>query len=232
MNVMKLHAIKMATLALAISAALSNPASATIVDINFDNVASGSGANSAVAGSGISFAYAVPFLVDEYSNPIPGTNFWQPDPTAPAVTVSNPNDPTTLPNYGPAPSAPNALDAIWQPVLMHFSQAVKLNSFAFTLDNSTKGNPGNWPVLFLNSNHQTIGQVDSFQSVSGYLGSTTNPLNGVQDVLLASGAYYDNFRLSVIAIPEPEEYLMMLIGAGMVGFQVKRKKNLPSCRGN
>ena len=123
---MKLHAIKMAALALAISAALANPASATVIDINFDHVASGSEANSAVAGTGISFAYAVPFLVDEYSNPIPGTNFWQPDPTASAVTVSDP----TLRDYGPAPSVPNALDAIDQPVLMHFSQAVKLNSFA------------------------------------------------------------------------------------------------------
>lgn len=30
--------------------------------------------------------------------------------------------------------------------------------------------------------------------------------------------------MNVAAVPEPEEYLMMLMGAGMVGFQVKRKK--------
>jgi hypothetical protein len=27
-----------------------------------------------------------------------------------------------------------------------------------------------------------------------------------------------------VAVLEPEEYLMMLIGSGMVGFQIKRKK--------
>ena len=37
-----------------------------------------------------------------------------------------------------------------------------------------------------------------------------------------SGSF--NLDISVAAVPEPEEYLMMLLGAGMVGFQVKRKK--------
>jgi hypothetical protein len=32
------------------------------------------------------------------------------------------------------------------------------------------------------------------------------------------------YNLTVAAVPEPEEYLMMLMGAGMVGFQVKRKQ--------
>jgi hypothetical protein len=229
MKAMKLHAIKTAALALAISAALANPASATIIDINFDNVASGAEANTAAAGTGISFNYAVfQPKVDAYGDAIPGSDYWQPDPTASAVTVSDP----TLRNYGPAPSAPNALDAIDQPVLMHFSQAVKLNSFAFTLDNSTYGNPGNSPILFLDANHNTIGQMDSFQSVSGYFGLTTIPLSGVQDVLLASGAYYDNFRLNIAAVPEPEEYLMLLIGACMVGLQVRRKEKLLNSRRN
>jgi hypothetical protein len=40
----------------------------------------------------------------------------------------------------------------------------------------------------------------------------------------AGGCASMAYNLTVAAVPEPEEYLMMLMGAGMVGFQVKRKK--------
>jgi hypothetical protein len=56
---------------------------------------------------------------------------------------------------------------------------------------------------------------------------------GAGDYLLAyGGSNYlatkggaGSFKLEITAaVPEPEEYLMMLMGGGMVGFQVKRKK--------
>ena len=43
----------------------------------------------------------------------------------------------------------------------------------------------------------------------------------------AAGCTSMAYSLTVAAVPEPEEYLMMLMGAGMVGFQLKRKKAKP-----
>ncbi len=218
---MKLQAIKTATLALAISAALSNSVSANVMTINFDNVASGSEANSAVAGTGISFNYAVYLpLVDAYGDAIPGTEYWQNDTTAPAVTVSDP----TLRVYGIAPSAPNALDAIDQPVLMHFGPYFNLKSFAFTLDNSTLGNLGDSWIYFLDINHQVIAQLDSDQFTPGYSGSMNFPLvsmPNVQDVVLASGAYYDNVTLTV---SEPGTLPLMASSLGVLVYMTRRKQ--------
>ncbi len=43
----------------------------------------------------------------------------------------------------------------------------------------------------------------------------------------AGGCASMAYSLTVAAVPEPEEYLMMLMGAGMVGFKLKRKKAKP-----
>jgi|GEM_PF-651620 len=217
---MNLQAIIRATLAVLVSVTLADSASAGTFIINFDNVASGSEANSAVAGTGISFNYAVYLpLVDAYGDAIPGTEFWQNDTTASAVTVSDP----TLRVYGTAPSAPNALDAIDQPVLMHFGPYFNLRSFSFTLDNSTLGNLGDSWIYFLDANHQVIGQLDSDQTTPGYSGSMTFPLSmpNVQDVVLASGAFYDNVTLTV---PEPGTLPLMATSLGLLVYMTRRKQ--------
>jgi hypothetical protein len=221
MKTMKLHAIKSAALALAVSTVLANSASAGTFAINFDNVVSGSDANSAVAGIGISFNYAVYLpLTDAYGDAIPGTEYWQNDPTAPAVTVSDP----ALRGYGTAPSSPNALDAIDQPVLMHFDPYFNLRSFAFTLDNSTYGNLGNSLIYFLDANHQVIAQLDSYQSIPGYSASIAFPLDSmpnVQDVVLASGAFYDNITLTV---PEPGTLPLLASSLALLVVMTRRKQ--------
>ena len=38
----------------------------------------------------------------------------------------------------------------------------------------------------------------------------------------SKGADFDNF--TILSVPEPEEWAMLLLGAGMVAFQVKRKQ--------
>jgi hypothetical protein len=37
-------------------------------------------------------------------------------------------------------------------------------------------------------------------------------------------AYFSLDNVSVVAVPEPDEYIMMLLGAGLVAFQVRQKK--------
>ena len=105
-------------------------------NFNFDGVASGSQANSAIGSATgmVSFVNAVYApLLDGFGDPIPGSERWMPDPdpATPAVVVE---DPST--SYGPAPSVANALNALWQPVLMQFANPVWLDMFSVTLDNS------------------------------------------------------------------------------------------------
>ncbi len=217
---MNLQAIIRATLAVLVSVTLAGTASAGTFIINFDSDLCGADANCAVAGTGISFNYAVYLpLVDAYGDAIPGTEFWQNDTTASAVTVSDP----TLRVYGTAPSAPNALDAIDQPVLMHFGPYFNLRSFAFTLDNSTLGKLDDSWIYFLDANHQVIGQLDSLQSTPGYYGSMAFPLSmpNVQDVVLASGAFYDNLTLTV---PEPGTLPLMASSLGLLVYMTRRKQ--------
>jgi hypothetical protein len=38
-------------------------------------------------------------------------------------------------------------------------------------------------------------------------------------------AYFGLDNVSVVAVPEPDEYIMMLLGAGLVAFQVRQKKS-------
>jgi hypothetical protein len=136
------------------------------------------------------------------------------------VTVSDP----ALRGYGTAPSLPNALDAIDQPVLMHFDPSFNLRSFAFTLDNGTYGNLGNSLIYFLDANHQVIAQLDSFQSIPGYSASIAFPLNSmpnVQDVVLASGAYYDNITMT---LPEPGTLPLLASSLALLIVMTRRKQ--------
>jgi len=53
-------------------------------------------------------------------------------------------------------------------------------------------------------------------------------LNNVNSVTFTSngGSQFALDNLSVTAVPEPEEYGMMLLGFGMVGYQIKRKQKM------
>jgi hypothetical protein len=156
----------------------------------FDALNPGDPANLASAG-GIHFEPAVlaPDL-DGFGDPIPGTDKWRVDYSAPPVTVSDPS----IYGGGPAPSPALALDAFLQPVLMVFPGAADLSNLGFILDGDSFG--GVLDVLFLDANGQVLLSlpVDETQP---YFNFNSGPVSGVAEVLLPAGALYDN-----IAVPE------------------------------
>lgn len=220
---MKTSYFKASALALALFAAV--PASASFVSIDFDNVATGSTATSA-APSGVEFFQAHYINdVDGDGIEIPNTTKWQIDAennNATPVTVENP----ALNGYGAAPSGSNALDARWQPVLMHFDTAQNLSQFSVTLDNSSFGDLAQSTLYFLDASKAIIGQINFDQTVLGLIVNLDSPINGVQEILLASGAFYDNiaFNTSEIApVPLPAALPLLLSAFGILGILSRRR---------
>jgi hypothetical protein len=202
------------------AAMLSAPGFASTVQINFDSVAAGSAANSA-APAGIQFNQAH-FVndTDAYGDEIPNTEKWQID------TLNNASFPVTVDNpassgYGAAISGNNALNALWQPVLMHFDTAINLTGFSVVADNSTYGDLSSSYLYFLDSGKNILSQVMFDQTAPGALIALAIPVNGVRDVLLPSGAFYDNFQVS--SVPLPASLPLFLAGLAVMGV-VKRRK--------
>lgn len=177
--------------------------------LNFDNVASGSTANSAVpAGTGVSFFHGVLLPdEDEFGDPIPGTDKWRVDPTAPDVTV---NDPDTF-GSGSAPSAPNALNALDQPVLTLFNVAFTLQTFSVTLDNDTFG-IRDAEILFYDPADVLLRSITIDQSQPGLIATTSDVFN-VSKIVLPGGAFYDNLNVTGTAVPEPSTWVLLTAGA-------------------
>lgn len=217
---MKMTFLKASAIALAVSAAM--PALADTVSINFDNVTAGATANSALPlNAGFAFYNAVftPDL-DQYGDEIIGSEKWRidTDPSTPAVDVVN----TLAQGYGAAPSGANALNGLWQPVLVHFDHATDLNGFSVTLDNSTYGNLSPSQLLFLDAGGNTLAQIILDQTQPGAIGALNSTLFGVQDIVLASGALYDNVTVS--SVPLPAALPLLMSGLGVLGFVKRRKK--------
>jgi hypothetical protein len=65
----------------------------------------------------------------------------------------------------------------------------------------------------------------SLAYTAGQNDSNAGQLLGIAFVTVGAQVNYDAVSLNAVpSVPEPEEYLMMLLGAGMVAFQVKRKQ--------
>lgn len=189
--------------------------------IDFDGVPSGSEANSATP-AGVSF-YNAHLSLDQDSSgaDIAGSEKWQIDTANPSLDVSDPN----YRGYGKAPSGINALNAVDQPVLMLLAQPINLGFFSVTLDNSTRGNPGDSPIQFYSRNGNVdtlVGSLSADQSISGYTAATADPLASVDLILFPSGAYYDN--ISMAAVPEPATTGVVLAVAAAVGAIWLRRK--------
>lgn len=194
----------------------ANAANAQNYFLNFDAGLPGSLANDQ-APSGLSFHYGVllPNL-DEYGDPILGTDRWQIDVTAPGVTVENP----MFYGRGPAPSLSNALDSVFSPTLMLFSAPQELSAFSLTLDNDTFGTPGLFIEFYASglTTDTLLATLAVDQLTPGYIASI-GALSGVDKIVLPGGALYDNVSFSVV----PEPATGALIGLGALGLILRRR---------
>jgi hypothetical protein len=185
--------------------------------LNFDAGLAGSLAN-AQAPAGVSFYYGAQLSnLDEYGDPIPGTERWQIDSYAPDVTVQNPE----VYGRGLAPSPVNALDSVFSPTLMLFNSPRDLSSFSLTLDNDTFGTPG-LSIEFYASGltaDTLLATLPIDQLTPGFIASI-GAVSGVDKVVLPAGALYDNVSFSVV----PEPATGALFGIGILGLILRRRR--------
>lgn len=175
--------------------------------VDFDGVPSGTLAN-AVAPAGLTFEPAayLPDL-DGFGDPIPGTDKWRVDLTAPPLTIEYPVDY----GRGPAPSPEGALNALFQPTLLLFTANTTLD-LSVVLDNDTFGDPA-LDLLFLDVAGNIVGSLTTDQTVPGFTVSYSGSFNQVAQILLPAGAFYDNLELTVV--PEGST-VMSGVGASLL----------------
>lgn len=203
---MRLHQLLLAAI---VAATASTGLIAQSFVLGFDSQTDGSAANLS-APSGVSFAVGTfsPDL-DSEGDFIDGSDRWRVDVDADAVLVRNPS----FYDRGAAPSSPNALDAVFDTVLVSFSSPQVVSGFSVRLDNDTFGFDG-LAIEFYSvgsSSNTLLGSIPIDQAVPGFLATLAGPLAGVDFVVLPAGALYDD--LSFTAVPEPSEWGFLAAGA-------------------
>jgi len=116
-----------------------------------------------------------------------------------------------------------------------FSQSVKNPLIALMSWNDSVVSFGNDPIKILNMGGSSCcwgaGSIVLNAAGTGFNG--IYEANGVIEVLGTyktitftdkTNEYWHGYTVGITPTPEPEEWAMMLLGFGMVGFQVKRKK--------
>ena len=181
----------------------------------FDGVASGNSANS-LSQAGITFQ-AGTLLPDTNAEglDVPGTEKWRVDFSSPAVTVDNP----ALYGRGVVAGGGNALNALFQPVMVLYPGTSGFTRFSATLDNDKFGDAG-LAVGFYDSKDRLIASLPVDQTVPGYV-IESGPLDGVSKVVLPAGAFYDN--VSVTSVPEPSTWALAGVGLAALLWQARRK---------
>ena len=215
-------------LAAAFAAVLATSASAQIIStFNFDAVPNGATA-SLFNTSKVSFhqAHYVPFL-DSFGDPIAGSDHWEIDVVNDTLFPVTAEDPLDY-GRGVAPSGTNALQALFQPVLLSFDGTYNLQSFSFTLDNDTFGAVA--PVAFITSTG-TVLELSIDPSVAGLSFSTTDVF-GINGIVLPGGAFYDNIAINALpvgvplgAVPEPSTYGLLAALLALGGAAWRRRKH-------
>ena len=151
------------------------------------------------ASDGTTFAFAVfAPLTDSVGSDIPGSDRWQIDTGAGAVTVEKPSD------YGRSATLETALNALFQPVYVLFPALSSVTGFSGKLEKSTiAGNPNPvQSILFFNAQDQQIGSLSVDLSVASGTFNITG-LSGVTKALLPAGKFYQQLGFTAVqAVPE------------------------------
>ena len=210
--------------ALALASASAQAAVGIDTTFTFDAVASGTHANLAIgsANSLIRFDNAKLFDdLDANGDPIPGQFHWgiDTDDTIPAVTVDNPIDFWR----NAAPSGINALNTAYGPVLLSFSTPLTLDTFSFTLENTTFGMPSA-DVLFLDATGHVVQTFSFQQDLSGATFQVSSIAPNVSAIVLPSGKFVDDVHIATSAVPEPSGVALALLGMGTVGAIIRRRR--------
>ncbi len=228
---------------LATTAASANAANAVNVSFNFDNVSSGTTANSLLSND-----VATSFMHFANSDYVTDSGYDDMDPTAPSHWVDASsgygdvlvkNNAALFGNY--AVSGQNVLWNDHAPILVLFNTAVNINSFSVQQDLSGFGNPqiGGSFLAFLDESGHVISGLNQYYTQTDATGQsasnagrglllTANNVSNVHGILLNSGVNYDNFSINAVAVaavPEPTTYAMMLAGLGLLGSVIRRRKN-------
>ena len=148
---------------------------------------------------------------------LPGTEKWRVDSTAPLVTVDHPG----LYGRGFAPSGDNALNALFQPVIVLFPASTDLTGFSAKLDNDTFGD-ARLSVSFYDANDRLLSSLPLDQTVPGYTVSS-GTISGVSKLVLPGGAFYDNVNVGISTVPEPSTWALLGVGLAALGWFHRRR---------
>jgi hypothetical protein len=219
-----LFSLRGAVLAAALVAASATASAATInnASFNFDNVASGSAADTVLG----SFASQIHFgnagTVDDVDafGSLTGTFHWV-DATALYGDVLAKSD-------GTAVSASNVLWNDHQPILVMFSGPQTISSFSIQQDLSGFGNlqaNGSYLAFLDDTGHEIAGATFSYTQggMPGLTISSTGTVQNVSSVLLSGGVSYDN--LAINAVPEPGTWAMLSGGLLLLGAMTRRRRS-------
>lgn len=202
--------------ALALASVLPATAFAQTYTFDFDHVPAGSAANAALSrGVTVEPALYAP-SVDGDGNDIPGTEAWRVDTLASAVTVDNPLDF----DRGVAPSPSNALNALFQPVMLLFPTPEFVANFQVRLDGDDFGME--LPVQFYDSDDTLIWSATIDQTIPYFSINALPGVGGVSKIVLPAGAFYDN--VVIAQVPEVDSRVLLLGGVAALGAAIRFRR--------